>query len=94
MNILVEFAGISRVLTGVRDVTLTLAPGTSYREIIRQLGIRFPALVGQVIVPDGTALFPENKLALNGKRILPESEMDASPNEGDRLTLMSILAGG
>lgn len=94
MNILVEFAGISRVLAGVRDLPLSLDPGASYRDIIRQLGLRFPALVGQVIEPDGETLFPENKIALNGRRMIQNSEMDASPGEGDRLTLMSLLAGG
>lgn len=94
MNILVEFAGISRVLTGVRDLPLSLAPGASYRDVIRQLGLRFPTLVGQVIQHDGETLFPENKIALNGKRILPDSALDTSPDDGDRLTLMSILAGG
>ncbi len=92
--ILVEFTGIARVLTGVRDVSLASDPGTTYREIIRQLGIRFPVLVGQVIEHDGMSLLPENKIVLDGKRILPESELDTSPCDGDRLTFMSILAGG
>ena len=94
MNVLVEFAGISRVLTGVRDLPLSLEPGTSYRDLIRQLGTHFPALVGQVITSDGDALIPENKIALNGRRMIQESEMDTSPCEGDRLVFMSILAGG
>lgn len=94
MNVVVEFAGISRVLTGVRDLSCSLEPDTSYRDLICQLGIRFPALVGVVITPDGDALFPENKIALNGKRMIQDSEMDTFLSDGDRLTLMSILAGG
>ncbi|MBN1922552.1 MAG: MoaD/ThiS family protein [Anaerolineae bacterium] len=94
MNVLVEFAGISRVLIGIRDFSLFLEPDTSYRDLIRHLGIRFPALLGVVITSDGESLLPENKIALNGKRMIQDSEMDASPSEGDRLMLMSILAGG
>ncbi len=94
MNILVEFVGVSRVLTGEQNLTLPLAPDSSYRDVIRQLGARFPALIGQVIALDGETLLPENQIALNGKRMLQISEMDASPAEGERLTFMSILAGG
>ncbi len=94
MEIWVEFVGIPRLLAGVQEVTLSLPAGASYREVLRQLALRFPALDGQVIDADGAKLFPENKIALNGKRILTESELDLSPQDGDRLVILSVLAGG
>lgn len=94
MKILVELGGISRVLTGVREVPLEVADDTTFRDILAILGTRYPVLIGQVIQPDGTDLFASNMLNLNGRHMLREDQLDESPQDGDRVLLMSVLAGG
>jgi hypothetical protein len=54
----------------------------------------YPALVGEVISKDRQTLLGSNMLSLNGKHMIRPSDLDNSPEAGDKLTLMSILAGG
>lgn len=94
MNITVEFSGIARIVTGTRQVTLEVSDGTTFRQVVRLLGQRYPQLVGEVIHADGETLQASNMLNVNGKRMVQPSQMQASPEDGDRLILMSVLAGG
>lgn len=94
MELTVEFAGLARVLTRIPRFTLQLDEGTSYRQILRMLSDRHPELVGDVIRPDFDSLQASNMLNLNGRHMIQPSQMDQCPNQGDRLILMSILAGG
>jgi hypothetical protein len=94
MEVTVEFAGLARVLTRKSRVSLNLEEGTSFREILQRLGAMHPELIGEVIAVDCTALKASNMLNLNGKRMIQPTQMDQSPAPGDRLILMSILAGG
>jgi molybdopterin converting factor small subunit len=94
MHISVEFAGIARVVTGERQTALTLDAGTTYREILRVLSVKYPTLIGEVLKSDGVTLFPSNMLNRNGKRMIQPSQMNDVPQDGDRLILMSVLAGG
>ncbi len=94
MRILVEFTGIPRVVTGVKQIPLEFQDGVTYREIVRQLGKLYPQLIGEVLQPDGETFQPSNMLNLNGQRMIQPAQMNESPHDGDRLILMSILAGG
>ena len=94
MNIQMEFTGISRIVTGEKKIALDLDDGTTFREIVRILGVRYPQMLGEVIHADGETLQASNMLNLNGKRMIQPAHMDDSPSNGDRLILMSILAGG
>lgn len=94
MVVVIEFVGIARQLSGVRAISLDVEPGTSYRDIVRSVGSRFPKLVGYVVDRENMDLLPENKIVVNGQRILSETQMVLSPNEGDRLSFISVLAGG
>lgn len=94
MNIQVEFTGISRIVTGVKQVPLDLREGATFREIVRLLGTQYPKMVGEVIASDGETLQASNMLNINGRRMIQPAQMDDSPQEGDRLLVMSILAGG
>ncbi|HOU15705.1 MAG TPA: MoaD/ThiS family protein [Anaerolineae bacterium] len=94
MQIQVEFTGIPRIVTGVKQVPLEFQDGTTFREIVRYLGTRYPKMVGEVLQPDGETLQPSNMLNLNGRRMIQPTQMDDGPSNGDRLILMSILAGG
>lgn len=54
----------------------------------------YPALKGEVIEKDGKKLIPTNLFSLNGQKILHENNLDFTPNDGDKLILLSLLAGG
>ncbi len=94
MQVVVEFMGVARVVSGVKQATLELEEGTPFRQIVRLLGQRYPQLLGDVIHAEGETLQASNMLNLNGRRMIQPAQMDDAPGDGDRLILMSILAGG
>jgi len=94
IQVLVEFTGVSRMLTGQSELALKVKPGTTFADIVSELGKKFPALVGQIIDQNGREFIPTNLFSLNGSRIIQENEMNGSPADGDRLILISLLAGG
>lgn len=94
MRVQVEFLGLSRVAAGVKEIALDLEEGTTFRDIVRMLGTRYPAMIGNVIQPDGETLQSPNIFNLNAKRMIQASQMEDSPSDGDRIILMSISAGG
>lgn len=94
MELTIEFAGLSRVLTHQSKFTLEVAPDTTYRQLLTILSHQYPALVGEVIHSSLKTLQSSNMLNVNGKHMVQPTEMDLSPSEGDRIILMSILAGG
>ncbi len=93
-QILVEFTGVSRMLAGQSEMSLKIRQGTTFSEIVRLIGKKFPSLIGQIIDKGGNVFIASNLFSLNGQRIIQESEMSGSPNENDRLILISLLAGG
>ena len=94
IQVLVEFTGISRVLTGKTECQLPLAGGAAMMDVVRVIGCKFPPLVGEVIEKGGETLIPTNLFSVNGKQILNEKQMHYQPKDGDRLILLSLLAGG
>jgi molybdopterin converting factor small subunit len=94
MQVSMEFVGIARIVSGAKQTTLELEDGTTFRQIVRLLGQRYPKLIGEIIQADGETLQASNMLNLNGRRMIQPTQMDDIPNDGDRLILMSILAGG
>jgi len=94
MRIHVDFLGLSRLAAGVKEIALDLEEGTTFRDIVRTLGTRYPKMIGNVIQPDGEMLQTPNIFNLNAKRMIQVSQMDDSPSDGDRIILMSISAGG
>jgi molybdopterin converting factor small subunit len=93
-QVVVEFTGVSRMLTGQSEMTIKIRQGTTFSEIVKLLGKKFPSMVGQIIEKDGSVFIATNLFSLNGQQIIQESEMNGSPKEGDRLILISLLAGG
>ncbi len=94
IQVLVEFTGISRMLTGRMEYQLPLADGAGMMDVVRAIGCKFPPLVGEVIEKDGESLIPTNLFSVNGKQILHEGQLQYQPKNGDRLILLSLLAGG
>lgn len=95
MQVVVEFSGISRIVTKERQITLDLPDGTSFQDLVEVLSFRYPGLVGQVIDPADRTLYASNLFNLNGKHMIrPDAMVGEGPQDGDRLMLMSVLAGG
>ena len=94
MELTIEFAGLSRVLTHQSKFTLSVPADTTYRQLLSILSQKYPALVGEVIHTSLKTLQSSNMLNVNGKHMVQPAEMDLTPAEGDRIILMSILAGG
>lgn len=94
MEISVEFTSIARILTGAKHVDLNVAPQTTYLQILDQIARLYPQLVGQLIDPQTHRFYASNLFSINGQRMLRDDEMDSCPNAGDRLIIMSLLAGG
>ena len=94
MRVRVELLGLSRLAAGAKEITLGLEEGTTFRDIVRMLGTRYPEMIGNVIQPDGETLQTPNIFNLNAKRMIQTGQMDDSPSDGDRIILMSISAGG
>lgn len=94
LNILVEFTGISRILTGKTEIAIPLHDGAQLIDVIQSIARRFPALVGEVIEKDGCSMIPTNLFSVNGAQILHEDQLHFQPEDGDRLILLSLLAGG
>mgnify|MGYP006281597199 CR=1 FL=1 len=94
MQVNVEFSGVSRVLTRTRKLSVDLKADATFRDLLHELGRRYPELMGEVINPTNYRLEGANMLNLNGERMLQPDQMDASPQDGDRIILMSVLAGG
>ncbi len=94
MDIKVEFIGVSRMITKITRLDLNMEEGTTYHDLVKLLAKKFPALVGQLIIPKELTFYPSNMFSLNGKRMITTNEMGKKMKDGDRLILMSILAGG
>ena len=94
MRVHMEFFGVSRLVAGVKTTSLDLEEGSTFRDIVRLLSTTYPGMIGDVIQPDGETLQAPNIFNLNARRMIQASHMDGGPNDGDRIILMSISAGG
>lgn len=94
MRVQIEFFGLSRLVVGQKEVALDLEENVTFRDIVRKLAAMYPGLVGNVIRPDGESLQHPNILNVNAKRMIKANQMDESPQDGDRIIVMSMSAGG
>ncbi len=94
MEISVEFTSIGRILTGLNHLNLQVEPQTTFLQILGKLAKQYPQLVGQLIDPQTQRFYASNLFSINGQRMLRDDEMDSCPNDGDRLIILSLLAGG
>jgi len=86
--------GLSRLVTGQREVSLELKEQATYRDIVRALSEMYPALIGNVIQSDKESLQAPNIFNLNARHMIQSKQMENPLNEGDRIILMSMSAGG
>lgn len=94
MHVQLELFGLSRIAAGTKELSLELEEGTTFRDIVSLLSVKYPDMIGNVINPDGETLHPPNIFNLNAKRMIQPNQMGECPSDGDRIVLMSISAGG
>jgi hypothetical protein len=94
MNVVVEFIGVSRILTKSSKVELAIPENTTYNQIVKMVAEKQPALLGQLIDPETYQFYGSNMFHLNGEKMIPTKEMDQPAHDGDRLVLLSIFTGG
>ena len=94
MRVAIEFTGISRILTGKTECMLSLDPNSSLRDVVVSLAKKYPELIGEVIKEDGETLFPDDVISLNGEKIFHGDDLQLELRDGDKLFLLSLLAGG
>ena len=94
MRVVVEFTGVSRMLTSQSSVELELAPDDTLQQVVISLAKKYPALIGEIFEKDGQRLIPTNVFSLNGVKTIHEDELSFKPHDGDKLILLSLLAGG
>ena len=100
MLVRVEMLGLARLVTGQREVSLELDQDATYRDIVRALSERYPALIGNVIQSDRKNLQAPNILNLDAKQMIQSKQMDnrladeLDPEADYRIILMSMSAGG
>jgi hypothetical protein len=71
-----------------------LKSASTIQDVIIALGKHYPVLIGEIIEKDGKNLIPTNVFSLNGSKILQEGDSQYQPKDGDKLILLSLLAGG
>jgi molybdopterin converting factor small subunit len=94
VRVRVELLGLSRLVTGTREVSLEMADTATYRDLVYTLSEIYPGLVGNVIQSDRRNLQAPNIFNLNARQMVQSRQMDDRLSEDDRIILMSISAGG
>ena len=94
MKITIEFTGITKSITQAGAVEFEVPHGFTYRELVKLLAARYPAMVGIIIDPDGENFLSSNMFVINGNLEFPAMILDQSPSDGERISLMSVITGG
>ncbi len=97
MQLIVEFLGLARELAGTREGLVQVGDQATWRDVVRQLTVTYPALVGTVIIPGRDAhehfdLAPSFMFNVGGRAMVRDLDMPAQA--GARLLLMFAEAGG
>jgi hypothetical protein len=94
VNIRIEFSGIAKELTETDELALSLPEGTRYRQIVKELALRYPAMVDILIASSGDEFLSSVMFVIDGDLANPVMLMDESPHEGESIYLMSVITGG
>jgi hypothetical protein len=92
MQLKVEFLGLARELAGTREGHVQVGEKATWRDVIRELALHYPALSGLVITPDHLDLAPSYMFNVGGRAMVRDLDMPAQA--GERVLLMFAEAGG
>ena len=94
IQVTVEFTGAAQLLAGESEIKLSLRAETTFADIISILAQKYPDMVGVLIDPSARMLLSSNLFIINNEMAEPAFFMDAVPQDGDRITLLSVATGG
>lgn len=94
IHIQVEFTGIAKSIVGQGVIDLHLPGGTTFHDVVEKLSADYPDLVNVLIDPDKRKFLSSNLFIINDQMTAPVFEMEKHPQDGDRLTLISVMTGG
>ncbi|HHX44596.1 MAG TPA: MoaD/ThiS family protein [Chloroflexi bacterium] len=92
MKLVVEMLGLARRLAQTKESLVEIGDQATFRDVVAQLAERYPALVGPVIVPQTFDIESSHILNVDGRAVV--TDLDAHPQDGQRLILMFVEAGG
>ena len=92
MELTVEFFGLPRRLSGAKQATVKVGPQASLRDVLQALVAKFPAFLGDLVDPHTLELREPYFFNINA-RFVPKS-LEYRPEEGDKLLLLFLEAGG
>lgn len=85
------YCGLARRLSKETSAEIEVNDGATLRDVSAALARKFPAFLGQLIVPETYDLVEPHFFHMNGRRA---DSMDLTVREGDRILLMTVTAGG
>jgi hypothetical protein len=94
LQVKVEFNALTKQIAGIPEIYLSLPVKSTYRDVVRELGKRFPEMIGIIIAPDGETFLSSNLFAIDGDLANPAMLMDLSPADGECIQLLSVITGG
>lgn len=92
MEFTVEFFGLPRRLSGLKETVVQVKRDATLRDVVRTLAKQFPAFLGALVNPETYDLEEPYFFNINARFVPPNLEY--KPKEGERLLLLFIEAGG
>ncbi|MDO9121818.1 MAG: MoaD/ThiS family protein, partial [Anaerolineaceae bacterium] len=94
MKITIEFTGITKSITQASDIEFNVPQSFTYRDLVKMLAVKYPAMLGLIIDPEGENFLSSNMFVINGNLEFPAMMLDQSPSDGEHISLMSVITGG
>ena len=92
MEFTVEFFGLPRRLSGVKETTVQVKENATLRDVVKALAEGFPAFLGSLIDPATYDLEIPYFFNIDA-RFVPRS-LEHQPKAGEKLLLLFLEAGG
>ena len=92
MEFTVEFFGLPRRLSGIKETTVQVKENATLRDVVKVLAERFPVFLGSLIDPQTFDLEIPYFFNIDA-RFVPRS-LEHHPRAGERLLLLFLEAGG
>lgn len=90
VDVVVELAGLTRVLAGSAEVSVSVQEGATWRDVIAALARESPPLVGEAITERGQDLIGSYVLTVGGRRTIADLDDEVRLEEDDQLALLDV----
>lgn len=94
VKLTIELTGVAKDIAGAPEIEMQLSPEDTYHDVVEKLAEMHPDLVNILIAPDRKSFLSSNLFIINDEMNDPVFFMEQHPNDGDRLTLVSVMTGG